>query len=98
MKMRYVLGFCSPAILALSLPLIPKLSPMNESDLVILSLSIALIAVMGMGIVLYKHITFKRELMDLKADMKAHTLEHGIDDQLWDMFVKRTRIMLSFKR
>lgn len=57
-----------------------------------------MVAVVGMVIVFYKHISLKRELTSLKEDMKAYTLENGVDDGLWYMFAQRTRVMLKFKR
>jgi hypothetical protein len=55
-----------------------------------------IIATTAFGLVLVKHILFKRELLKLKADMKSHTLQHGIDHELWNIFVTRTRKMLRF--
>lgn len=63
-----------------------------------LTLAIALLSTVAFGITLLRYILFKRELLKLKEDMKQHTLEHGIDDQLWVMFVERTRNMFSFWR
>ena len=57
---------------------------------------IAFISTAGFVISLIRHILFKRELMRLKEDMKLHSLTHGIDNALWDMFVQRTRKMLKF--
>lgn len=63
-----------------------------------LSLAVALLSTVAFAITLLRHLLFKRELLKLKSDMKQHTLEHGIDDQLWIMFVERIRKMLSFWR
>lgn len=63
-----------------------------------MALAVALISALGLIIVLIKHIMFKRELMELKEDMKRHQLVNGFDDELWYMFVERTRKMLRFKR
>lgn len=60
------------------------------------TLAIALLSTFAFAITLLRHILLKRELFKLKADMKRHTLEHGIDDQLWIMFVERTRKIFSF--
>ncbi|MFL7013557.1 hypothetical protein [Enterovibrio norvegicus] len=59
---------------------------------------VAFLSLAGFAITLIRHLLFKRELMRLKRDMKQHTLTNGIDDALWDMFVQRTRKMLSFWR
>lgn len=61
-----------------------------------LSLVIASLSTVAFAITLLRHILFKRELIKLKTDMKQHTLKHGIDEQLWFMFVERTRKMCSF--
>lgn len=61
-------------------------------------LIIALIALAGWALTLVKHILFKRELYNLKREMKQHTLHHGVDDGLWQLFVERTRTMLRFWR
>lgn len=63
-----------------------------------LTLVIALASTCAFGMTLLRHILFKRELMKLKEDMKRHTLDHGVDNQLWVMFVDRTRNMFSFWR
>lgn len=57
---------------------------------------IATISTVGFGVTLVRHIMFKRALFKLKQDMKQHSLKHGIDNALWEMFVQRTRKMLSF--
>lgn len=63
-----------------------------------LSLVIALLSTLAFGITLLRHILLKREIIKLKSDMKQHTLQHGIDNQLWIMFVERTRNLCSFWR
>ncbi|EGQ7973602.1 hypothetical protein I7Z51_002526 [Vibrio parahaemolyticus] len=67
-----------------------------EFNNVLLGITIA--SITAFGITLGRHILFKRELYLLKQDMKQHTIEHGIDDALWQMFVLRTRKMLRFWR
>ena len=67
-------------------------------DIVNTSLSIAVISILAMGIVLFKHVMFKREILKLKKDMKSHKLENGFDEALWIMFCERTRVILRFKR
>lgn len=62
------------------------------------TLAIAFLSTVAFAVTLLRHILLKRDLLKLKADMKRHTLEHGIDDQLWVMFVERTRKMFSFWR
>lgn len=44
---------------------------------------------------LFKYIKLQRDLYLLKQQMKNHTLEHGIDNQLWIIFVERTRKLLK---
>lgn len=66
------------------------------SDLTSLCLLVAVVSTAAFGLVLTKHILFKRELVSLKRDMKAHSLRHGIDNALWEMFTTRTREMLRF--
>jgi hypothetical protein len=67
-------------------------------DIVSASLLLAVIATVGMGLLLFKHIMFKRELLKLKEDMKQHHLQHGFDNDLWVMFTEKTRTMLKFNR
>jgi len=63
-----------------------------------LTLVVALVAIAGWGVTLVRHVMFKRDFYRLKEDMKAHTLTNGIDNELWAMFVERSRKMLSFWR
>lgn len=63
-----------------------------------LSVVIALVSTCAFVFTFIRHILFKRELFKLKEDMKQHTLKHGVDNQLWLMFVERTRGMFSFWR
>ncbi|PSU31671.1 hypothetical protein C9I99_21015 [Photobacterium lutimaris] len=67
---------------------------MSESIL----LYVSCFSTLGMALTLTRYILFKRELYKLKQQMKKHHLKHGFDDQLWDLFVTRTRKMLSFWR
>ena len=60
------------------------------------AIAVAIIVTCGMGLVLVKHILFKRKLFKLKEDMKRHHLENGFDNELWVMFTERTRKMLGF--
>jgi hypothetical protein len=62
------------------------------------ALMLALIAAIGMSLVLLKHIMFKRDLLKLKEEMKQHHLTHGFDNDLWVLFTERTRDMLKLKR
>lgn len=63
-----------------------------------LSVVIALASTCVSVFILMRHILFKRELFKLREDMKRHTLQHGVDNDLWLMFVERTRGMFSFWR
>ncbi|EPR7483913.1 TPA: hypothetical protein ACGSTL_001224 [Vibrio parahaemolyticus] len=36
--------------------------------------------------------------VSLKEDMKTHTMEHGIDLNLWDMFVEGSRKLIGKTR
>ena len=67
-------------------------------DITQASLFVALIATFGMGLVLIKHIMFKRELLKLKEDMKTHLQKNGFDNELWVMFSERTHDMLRFRK
>ncbi len=60
--------------------------------------ALALIANLALGLMLMKHILFKRELIKLKEDMRNHINEHGYDETLWSIFDKRTGHMLRFWR
>ncbi|MCZ4310212.1 hypothetical protein AB6D66_01440 [Vibrio pomeroyi] len=58
----------------------------------------AFAAIVAFLTVLIKYIRLKNGLIQLKEKMKEHTLIHGVDDQLWDMFVKETRKLVGAKR
>ena len=60
-----------------------------------MTLLIALIALVGMGVVLFRYLRLKRELVNLKQEMKKYQLENGFDNALWVMFTERTRKMLK---
>lgn len=60
------------------------------------SLAISILALLGFALTLVRHLLFKRELKQLKEDMKNHILEHGMDNTVWEMFTERTRKMLRF--
>lgn len=60
-----------------------------------MTLLIALITLVGMGVVLIRYLRLKRELVNLKQEMKNHQLENGFDNALWVMFTERTRKMLK---
>lgn len=62
------------------------------------ALTIAVLAIIGMGLVLFKHLKFKRELIKLKEDMGNHIDGFGNNEELWVIFDKRTKEMLSFWR
>jgi hypothetical protein len=61
-------------------------------------IGIALIATISMGILLFNHIMFKREILKLKEEMVAHKLKNGVDEELWNMFIKGTNLIFRFKR
>lgn len=58
---------------------------------------LALIATFSFLLLLAKHIRLKNSLIQLKEVMKQHTLKHGVDDQLWEIFVKESRKILGGK-
>lgn len=47
-------------------------------------------------IFLVRYLAFKRKVFNLREDMKKHHLANGCNDELWDMFIKRTRPMFKF--
>ena len=48
------------------------------------------------GAFFVRYLVFKRKLFKLREDMKRHHLEHGCNEELWNMFIKRTRPMFKF--
>lgn len=60
-------------------------------DIVFVSLVIASVSTLTLGVVLIKHVLFKRKVFQLKQRMKAHQLEHGFDNALWVMYSEQTR-------
>lgn len=60
-----------------------------------MALLIALIPLVGMGVVMFRYLKLKRELANLKQEMKNHQLVHGFDNALWVMFTERTRKILK---
>ena len=67
-------------------------------DITYIALLLTAIATTVLGMILIKHIMFKRELFKLKEKMKQHHLQHGFDNELWIMFNEKTREMLKFRR
>jgi hypothetical protein len=61
-------------------------------------IGIALIATITIGIMLFNSIIFKREILKLKEEMVAHKLKNGVDEELWNMFIKGTNLIFRFKR
>lgn len=57
----------------------------------------AFASIVAFLILLIKYIRLKIGLIQLKEKMKEHTLTYGVDDQLWDIFVKGTRKLLDAK-
>lgn len=63
---------------------------------------VAVIAILALLILARKHINLSQKyaelhsgFVSLKEDMKTHSLEHDIDDGLWDMFVERSRELIG---
>jgi hypothetical protein len=67
-------------------------------DLTEMALVAAVLSTLGFAVTLIRHVLFKREFYKLKEDMKKHTLEHGVNEELWILFVTRSRKMLRFWR
>lgn len=68
-------------------------NPMTNTYLVLMAFA-AIIAFVSL---LIKYIRLKNGLIQLKEKMKEYTLKHGVDDQLWDMFVEGTRKLVGAK-
>ncbi|KIF53111.1 hypothetical protein H735_09215 [Vibrio owensii CAIM 1854 = LMG 25443] len=48
------------------------------------------------GIFLIRYLAFKRKVFKLREDMKQHHQEHGCNEELWKMFIKRTNPLFKF--